>query len=221
MQVLCPKCNQVIEGDNLNIVTDIARCQKCDEVFVLSSLVQTVASGPSDVNDPPRGAWYQDEFNGFTLSSTTRNPIALFLVPFMCVWSGASLGGIYGSQILKGQIEWGLSLFGIPFLLGTLLIGSITLMTVCGRVVVRVLDSEGSVFTGVGPFGWRRRFDTQQVSAVRVEVYRTNDNGNSKTIVLDGPNKLKFGTLLTEKRRDFVANVLRQKLTTGNLRRSM
>lgn len=213
MQVICSKCGRVLGGSDLNVATDIARCPKCDEVFVLSSLVQTIATGPVNLDAPPRGAWYRPDFNGFVVGATTRNPIALVLVPFMCVWSGGSLGGIYGSQIIHGKFDLGMSLFGIPFVLGTLLFGSIALMSVCGKVVVRVSDSEGVVFTGIGPIGWHRRFHAPEVTAVRVERGASGNNAQGMTIVLDGPQRVRFGSGLTEARRDFIANVLRHELT--------
>ena len=66
--------------------------------------------------------------------------MAFFLVPFMCVWSGGSLGGIYGSQFFQSKFDLSMSLFGIPFVLGTLLFGSFALMTVCGKVVVSIRE---------------------------------------------------------------------------------
>jgi hypothetical protein len=213
MQVFCPKCAQTLRGDAINVVTDVALCGKCNEVFPLSSLMQAQESGPVDLSNPPRGAWYQGDINGFIVQATTRHPIAFFLVPFMCVWSGFSLGGIYGTQIMQGNFNLGKSLFGIPFLLGTLIFGAVALMAVCGKVVVRVLDSEGVVFTGVGPFGWRRPFNWDDVTMVRVErSFTRNNSSQAMTIVLDGPRKLRFGSGLTENRRDFIANVLRHEL---------
>jgi hypothetical protein len=212
MKVLCPNCGQSILGDDLNVATDIARCAKCDEVFTLSMLVQAVASRPLNLNDPPRGAWYQSEYDGFAVGATTRNAVALFLVPFMCVWSGFSIGGIYGSQIIQGRFNLLMSLFGIPFVLGTLLFGSIALMTVCGKVVVRVSDSGGVIFAGVGRLGWRRVFDPLEITNVRVELGHGGSNGPTRTIVLDGPHKLRFGSGLSEPRLDFIANVLRHEL---------
>ena len=167
--------------------------------------------GPVDLN-PPRGTWFQEESNGFIVGATTRHVMAFFIVPFMCVWSGGSLGVIYGTQIMKGKFDLVQSLFGIPFFLGTLLFGSIALMTVCGKVIVQVLDSDGTVFTGVGPFGWRRRFDPQTVTAVRVESYFPGHQPQTASIVLDGANKLRFASGLTEARRDFIAKVLLRKL---------
>jgi phage FluMu protein Com len=216
MQVLCPKCGKLLAGNDLNVVTDIARCPSCDEVFALSTLVQASASGPVDLDDPPRGTWYRGEFNGFVVGATTRNPIAFFLVPFMCVWSGFSIGGIYGTQIVRGQFDLHQSLFGIPFVLGTLLFGSIALMAVCGKVVVRVSDSEGVVFTGIGPLGWRRPFNSLEVATVSIEPHSSGNNQQAMTIVLNGPHKLRFGSGLTEARRNFIANVLRLELVKGH-----
>jgi hypothetical protein len=213
MKVVCPKCGQVLSGDDLNVGTDIARCRPCQEVFELSSLVEAGATGPVDLDDPPRGAWYRDQFDGFVVGATTRHPIAIFLVPFMCVWSGFSLGGIYGSQIAAGKFNLGMSLFGIPFVLGTLMFGSMALMAVCGKVVVHVCDADGDVFTGIGPVGWRRPFNPLEVTGVRVEPHLSGNSHMAMTVVLDGPRKLRFGSGLSEARRDFVASVLRQELT--------
>ncbi len=214
MQVLCPKCGQVLGGGAVNVATDVAQCQRCSEVFPLSALVRATASGPVDRDNPPRGAWYNSDFDGFVVGATTRSLVALLFVPFMCVWSGGSLGGIYGMQVAQGRFNPMLSLFGIPFLLGTLALGSAALMTLCGRVSVRVNDDEGVVFTGIGSIGWRRRFNPREVSTVRIEPYRTNNGATSMAIVLDGPHKLRFGTMLSEARRDFIANVLRLELAS-------
>jgi hypothetical protein len=206
-------------GNALNVATDFARCDRCDEVFELSTLVRAGAAGSVDLDNPPRGTWYQGEFNGFVVGATTRHLMALFLVPFLCVSSGFSLRGIYGSQFIQGRFDVFQSLFWIPFVLGTLLLGSMALMAVCGKVVVRVADSEGDVFTGIGPLEWRRLFDAQQITSLRIEPY-VSGRQHSMRIVLDGPHKLRFGSLLTEARRDFIANALRLELTGGKKLRS-
>ena len=159
MKVVCPRCRNVLGGDDLNAATDIARCSACDEVYRLSALVQATESGPFDPNDAPRGAWFRTELDGFSVGATTRHPIAFFLVPFMCVWSGFSLGGIYGTQFANGQFNLLMSLFGIPFVLGTVVLGAGALMAVCGKVVVQVSESEGVVFTGIGMLGRRKSFN--------------------------------------------------------------
>jgi hypothetical protein len=113
------------------------------------------------------------------------------------------------------QCDFFESLFGIPFVLGALRFGSIALMAVCGKVVVQVLDSDGVEFTGIGPVSWRRPFNAHELTGVRVEPHFSGQNHQSMTIVLDGPHKLRFASGLTEPRRDFIANVLRQELAGG------
>ena len=145
-------------------------------------------------------------------SSSRNHPElrALFLIPFLCLWSGVSLWGIYGQQMVQGKFELTKSLLGLPFVLGTLIFGSAVLMTVCGKVVVQVDDLAGNVFTGVGPVGWRRAFNPRGVTSVRVESNFSNRRG--PLIVLEGPEPLRFGTGLSESRRDYMASVLRSEL---------
>jgi hypothetical protein len=185
-------------------------------------------SGPVDLNDPPLGAWYQSESNGFVVGATIRNPIIAFiLLPFLVplsVWTwvvfGAALWHFFGTQIVQGKFDLADSLLGILWgtlsLLLALLFSSMVMTIIFGKVVVRVCDAEGVVFTGFGSFGWRRRrFDPQQITTVRIEL-PFSDGRNFTTVVLDGPNKLRFGSMLTEARRDFVANVLCQELINDN-----
>lgn len=213
MQLQCPKCETLIPAEKMNVATDLAVCPSCDEVFQLSELVASGGDAADvDLSDPPRGVWFHRDFDGFRLGASLRSPIAFFLVPFMCVWSGFSLGGIYGTQIWKGEFDLGTSLFGIPFVIGTLLFGSIALMSVCGKVVIRVDRNHGSVFTGVGPFGWRRRFDWREVQSVKEPVSANSDSANSKSIALEGEDRLVFGSGLNEARRYFVLQALRRML---------
>ena len=121
------------------------------------------------------------------------------------------MGGIYGSQLYKGHFNLGLSLFGIPFILGTVVLGSVALMAVCGKVVVRVDGDEGSIFTGFGPFGWCRRFDWQKVTAIR----RTERYGSRGSILhqitLEGDKRLNFSAGASIEQLDYVFATLRGK----------
>ena len=138
-------------------------------------------------------------------------PVALFLVPFMCVWSGASLGVIYGTQIWNGQFNLMMSLFGIPFLLGSILFGGIALMTVCGKVELAAEDEAARIFTGIGSIGWTRRFDWSWVSRIdetRSSLRYSADSGMA--IALDGKTRLTFGSLLNDTRRYYLLQSLRK-----------
>jgi hypothetical protein len=127
----------------------------------------------------------------------------------MCVWSGGSLGGIYGTQIMKGEFSLLMSLFGIPFLLGSVLFWSLALMAICGKVEVTLGDNS-SVFTGVGPLGMRRRFDWSAVQAIREDIAGTGRNGGAQmAIFLEGAERVKLAAGVSEKRRHFLLTALK------------
>lgn len=211
MKVTCTTCEALIPATQINVATDVAVCPQCDEVFVLSSLVLTQDVPPDfDLDNPPAGAWYINDFQGWRIGATTRTYNAFFLVPFMCVWSGLSLGGIYGTQIVKGEFDLGMSLFGIPFVLGTLVFGTIALMSAIGRVEISVQDKAGRIFTGIGPFGWTRRFDWSEVTRIEEDVLSYEYSGsNGRVIALIGKSRLKCASMMTDPRRYFLLHGLR------------
>mgnify|MGYP006883238833 CR=1 FL=1 len=162
---------------------------------------------------PPRGTYLRHDGVETVIGASTRSPAAFLFVPFLVVWSGLSLGGLYGSQIAKGKFDLFLSLFGIPFLIVVLLLGWSTLMCVVGRVEVRLRHGEGAVFTGIGPIGSRERFDASAISEVREQRSRRSGRRASSTcIVLEGPRPLFFGSQLNSPRRRFMIATLRQTL---------
>jgi hypothetical protein len=104
-----------------------------------------------------------------------------------------------------------MSLFGIPFFLGTLLFGSIAVMSVCGKVTVSVDGDDGVIFTGVGPIGWRRRFDWRKVSSIRRTEKVGNRGGVSEQITFEGETRLNFAAGIKTERLDFMLAMLRKK----------
>ena len=214
MEVRCPKCNRLLDSEDVNVGTDTAFCRDCDEAFALSKLVHREKAAAVDLNQPPKGTWFEKTFDGFIAGSTTRHPVAFILVPFMCVWSGGALGGIYGSQIATGEYSIILSLFGLPFVLGSVLFWSLALMAVCGKVTVTVDSHEGVVFTGVGSLGRRKRFNWFNMTAVREEASQMNRPGSrGSCVILEGKERIKFGSGVRDDRRYFLLQALRKMLS--------
>ena len=211
MKAICPACRSQIPPEQINVAANVAACAHCGEVFALSSLTETQPAAPEfDLAEPPSGAWYRQEMRGWRIGATTRSPIAFFLVPFMCVWSGFSLGGLYGMQIVNGKFDLFMSLFGLPFLIGSLLFGGLAAMTVCGRIEVSTSDNEGRVFAGIGPFGWTRRFDWDQITEIKEEVPGYHYTGiRGQVISLVGNTRIKFGSMLSDQRRYYLLQGLR------------
>lgn len=209
MKILCPKCKRAAPPDQVNMATDLAFCPDCNDGFRISENLGSEAVNPDILRDPPKGAWFKQDMHGTVIGATTRSAMAFFLVPFMCVWSGASLGGIYGTQIMKGEFNLGMSLFGIPFLLGSVLFWAIALMAVCGKVEVKI-GRASSVFVGVGRFGWTRKFDWSEVATIREDITGVHRQGGAqRAIVFEGKERLVFGSGLSENRRYFLLNALK------------
>jgi len=216
--LLCPNCQTPIPPDDINIARDTALCRACSALTAVSSVVhgQTQPAGVFDPQTPPSGAWCRDDGIETVIGATTRSPMALFLVPFMLVWSGFSLGGIYGRQLVTGKLDLVSSLFGIPFLLGSVVLGGLTLLCVCGKAEVRLRQDEGTIFVGVGTLGWKRRFNVSGVQAIREDWAGWSSNRRPRrAIILEGATRISFGSMLNEPRRYFVLESLRRKLKLG------
>ena len=98
----CPNCNTEVQSQNVNIHTDVAQCLSCNNIFKISEALEGSIPDGFNLNNPPNGTWIRNEMNQIVLGATTKSPIAFFLVPFMVVWSGGSIGGIYGTQFING-----------------------------------------------------------------------------------------------------------------------
>jgi len=215
MKVACPQCRSEITLEDVNVSTDIALCRRCAKPFSLAELSREQAVPEVDLTRPPKGAWLRQVGGGFEMGATTRSAAALFLVPFTLVWSGGSLGGIYGSQLAKGQLDWKLCLFGIPFLLGSAFLIPLAATSAFGKLVVRAEGFRGSVFIGVGPVGWTRRFRWDEITGVRLSLTKWQQNNRNLPLIelTRDAGPVRFGSQLTEARRNFMIAALRQILS--------
>jgi hypothetical protein len=228
MQITCPTCRAKIATDDINVSTDVALCRSCGNTFhiseilggtssILASLVNSVVppSGPVDLNSPPSGAWYRPKADGFTAGASTRSWSALFLVPFTCVWAGGSMFGIYGTQIIKGHFNLPMSLFGLPFLIGSCFLVSFCAMMTLGKVSVSVHGDRLAVFTGIGPFGITRTASLSEFKTISEDFASgaMNNNRTSRVIRLEGSRSMAFGSMLSTERRYFLLAALRTALS--------
>src|SRR3954447_21855080 len=216
----CPDCGTRLSADDINVTTDWALCRRCGSATRFSVLMTGSAGPKVDLSKPPKGASLLREGNRTIVSATTRSMMAWILIPFTCVWSGSSMAGIYGNQFQRGVFDLKMSLFGIPFILGTLILACQTIMSAVGRVTVTREGDDGVVFTGVGPFGSDRRFRWSEMESVKEGIgigYMKARNGvPSRSIVLNfrpGTRPaLKFGSMLTDERRWFLMGAINSEL---------
>jgi hypothetical protein len=213
----CPACGTRLPPDDINGATDWASCRRCGTATRVSELMNGGAFPRVDLSRPVKGVTLQREGSHSVIAATTRSAMAFFLIPFLCVWSGASLSVSYGPQLQRGVFDLRSSLFGLPFLVGTLVLGPRCLMSVFGRVTVIRNGDDGSVFTGVGILGWRRQFRWSELESVREVIGRETRKGRPpKLIILNfrpgTRSPLRFGTMLSEERRWFIMAAIQAEL---------
>ena len=151
MEFHCPECGLPIEVADLAPAQGLAVCRFCEKSHPLAACQAAVPYEQRNIVPElavPKGVRLEETMDGFRLTLSTRSCIAVFLVPFTMFWVGGSVGGIYGTQIAKGEFSLFMSLFGIPFLAGSVILIAITVMAVAGRCVVELAGGKFSIRTG-------------------------------------------------------------------------
>lgn len=239
----CPACSRAILGDDVNVAKDVAYCRACNLAHTLSALVHAgELTAGVDFSRPPPGVRCDLSGGGLLVAATHRAPgAAVGTLVFALFWNGivsvfvllAVAGTLHnlhvtapawfpspdmnGSPMSAGMTLF-LWIFLAPFIaIGAAMIGAF-LLTVGGRTEVRTDQNEGTVFTGIGPLGYRRRFLTGNVSDVRIDDRQWRDSDGDrqrKTVIVIETREgklLRFGAMLSEERRKFVAALLRKAL---------
>lgn len=165
------------------------RCPKCGEMVSIEDLIAEEDNGSGDTallsSSPPKHLSVATEIEGISPVTTIQfkrvNPMALFLIPFTCVWAGGSLAGIYGSQLMRHAFDLRLSLFGIPFLIGSAVLFAACLFMLFGKRVVTLSQGHGRYFAGIGPIGHTRGFEYSRRTKVE-ECERVGYGRNGRMV---------------------------------------
>lgn len=219
MECYCPDCGCKIPLDDVNVAKDVALCRRCGKTFSFSEIMETDSSVTPDLDHPPK---HLKVFREMTDRGATCVRFVfrkmhwgalLFLVPFTCVWSGVSLGGIYGKMIARHQFDPGSALFGLPFLIGTVILIGVILVMLAGRWELTVEGDVVTSFTGVGPFGFRRHYTWTRETRVSVAygTTRVNNSPVQELFFRDAKAGATFhcGVLVSDGTLEFIAAYLR------------
>jgi len=197
---LCPGCRSLIPLEDINVAKDIALCRSCARTWTFSLVRSAAEMGEVNLEQPPRGVRIETDYEGTTTIRYRRISLVLiFLIPFTAVWGGLSMAGIYGTQFKRGEFDLGQSLFGLPFLFGTVVLCSVIAFLLFGRWEIKLRCGEGTVFTGVGRVGWRRRFAFGPGVQVSLEQssFEVNHQRQEAIVVTQAGQKLiRFGAPL-------------------------
>ncbi len=219
-EYICPFCRSPIGMNDVNVSTDIALCRTCGKTSSFA-LVSGNASVSLEAIDriPMHMQVARDPVLGKTITYRKKSAILLFLIPFTAFWSGMSMWGIYGTQLASGHFDLGKSLFGLPFLIGTVILVSVILFLLLGKWQIRLHRGEGEVFLGIGPLGWTRRFTYNRETriALRNSSVRSNNTPLQAIVVQNGDDEFMFGATLTQEAKQFIAATLLQETQTAPL----
>lgn len=164
-----------------------------------------------DINEPPDGAWIRQESNVLVLGATTRSSEAFMSVPFMMMWSGGSLGMVYGYQIYTRDFSLWMTLFGLPFIIASYIFGRRALMTVCGKVEMVLDDKNLKIFNGIARFGQTQIFPLE---TVRVDIKEKNNH--RYLVLLSGKDNIFQYDLLNEAQRYYLLRAMQKVMDDKN-----
>ena len=207
MEFHCPDCGLPIAAADLAPSESVAVCRFCEKPFTLAACQSALPFERRNLVPEqalPKGVAREETMDGFRLTLSTRSGIAFFLVPFTLFWAGGSLGGIYGTQVAKGKFQLVQSLFGLPFLAGSIFLIAFTAMAVAGRCVVELAGGRLSVRTGAfGVYRTRSVAWDDVLSCRLTEVSRRGRNSYSTVyqveVAVEGGKPLTLGGMGTER----------------------
>lgn len=239
----CPRCGRSISSEDVNVAQDIAFCRNCDMAHSLSALISgTVLDENVDESRPPAGSWARREGDTLVLGATHRSVGQAFAMLFFALfWNGivsvfvmlalsstlhhlgVSLPAWFPAHFFKtgNVVPVGVTLFLWLFLAPFMAVGCLLLFmflsSLGGRTELRLQGGQGTLFTGIGPVGFRKQFAFSEIRSVRMEdrswVDSNGTQHRSAQIILDAdPKPIKFGSMLTRDRRRFLGGALKKEL---------
>lgn len=205
----CPKCHKPLASADINIQKDIAHCSHCNHVFTISEELKeaepTTIPADFDIENPPKGVWHERKGDSIEIGASNRSKAAIFLIPFTLLWSGVSLGVIYGHQIVSGEFSIIFSVFGLPFLAGTIFLVSRIFLSLGGKTVITLDNRGGKVFKGVGKIGFTKEFQWDEVAQIIDKPSRVKySKGGNRVISIEGQQRINLGNALAKEKRDYI-----------------
>ena len=214
----CQFCRAGIALADVNVAADIALCRTCGKTMPFSAIAPLAGAAEVDPQRPPKGVRIEDSaIRGRSIIYRKISPIVLFLIPFAAAWSGGSMFGLYGTQLREGHFDLLRSLFGLPFLVVTVILVSLILFMLFGRWRIGYAQGLLTVAMEIGPFGWTRRLTCDRSARVSVQTSIWQRNGTQQRVIqvdCQG-NTLKFGSALPDPALTFIAEALRRSIAEG------
>ena len=210
----CPHCGQELPLADVTVAQDMALCRACHYTGPFLAAATVPRLSDEEMARPPKRVALQRGFGDeLTITCRPKRTALLFLVPFTLFWSGISMAGIYIVPLVTGNFDWKMGLFGLPFLIGTLVLVAVIVNVLVGKTTVTL--TKGKVQVGTHLLGWHRirELECGPGTTVTLEMsgYRVNNVPQPEIVLTNGEQKLKFGAVaLSPEAKTYVAAVLRR-----------
>ena len=214
----CQSCGAAVALADVNVANDIALCRACGKTMPFTEIAPIAGSENVDLARPTKGVRIEESpIHGRSITYRKIPLVVLFLIPFTAAWSGFSMYGIYGSQLKKGEFDLASSLFGLPFLIGTVFLVSFILFCLFGRWRIGYSGGVLAASMQVGPIGWTRRLVCDKSARVSIRPAKWQNNSGPQNLIqveCQG-NTLKFGTAIPDEAKAFIAEAIRRTIANS------
>jgi hypothetical protein len=99
-----------------------------------------------DLNALPEGVFYNKNQDSITFGYKKFSKLVFLLIPFTILWGGVSITRIFLPQFSEKDFELTKTLFGIPFLIGTLFLIATIARMLFGKVQFKV-EANGGIYS--------------------------------------------------------------------------
>ncbi|MEM1422948.1 MAG: hypothetical protein AAGH64_02985 [Planctomycetota bacterium] len=240
--IACAQCAASIPTADVNIAEGVALCRSCNSITSLADMVEAQEDLPTaDPDVVPEGCRVDSDGISKTFVVKVRSVVGgVFLLLFSTAWCsitslfvGLGVAGVLAHLGMQppswvpgmgsgggSQIPLVMSIAILLFMLPFIAIGIFTfvmaLTSFFGVLRVRIEGTRGTAFTGVGPIGLRKKFDTSRITDIRIEEklsdYRDSE-GRSRTrhtrfVEINAGKRLRLASMASEERQDWLAAAL-------------
>lgn len=209
-----PRCQSDINSTNINVQTDVGTCTVCHHVFKLSEQILSIHLHPLKLEHTVAGVTYRHDWSGHTIVANAWHlPSFLCTLLFALPWTLATVAMFN----LAGIMTNGMSskhFISLMFVCAACSAWVKLLFLAFGKVEVHSYAIEGSIFTGIGIFGFKRHFYWQEIDAIEEDIARDKMQlmgaATQRKIMLLGKKILAFGSFLKAEKYFYLLQAMRQ-----------
>ncbi|GHT68258.1 hypothetical protein FACS1894110_15360 [Spirochaetia bacterium] len=172
------------------------------------------------LNNPPKGAWYKEDFNTIKIgiSATVVYNAGLVLFSFFWIWA------IIEVFRAVPQSDTPLAFIIVGIIMATPFIPVFLIPTIMGiigknEIVIDKNGKGGYVFKGIGKMGIKYEFDWESIKNIHYIIGIRTDGESTivePSLFIEGKKTIKFGTGINEEKKDFLFRVFSYYLSEYN-----